>query len=116
MIGSDDPGIMRGSLTGEDPPACMRARCSGRTALRQLHAMWLLPPATAHAAPAAHTLHRVRPGEYLKMFSDYNLTYGEAKQAALNSIRYSFIKARASACAAAAAAAAGSQPRVVAAG
>lgn len=50
------------------------------------------------------------------MFSDYNLTYGEAKQAALNSIRYSFIKARASACAAAAAAAAGSQPRVVAAG
>lgn len=48
VIGSDDPGIARGSLSQE----------------------------------------------YVKLFRDYNLTYGEAKQAAHNSVRHSFIKAR----------------------
>ena len=32
----------------------------------------------------------------MKLFRDYNLTYKEAKQAAFNSIRHSFIKARGS--------------------
>lgn len=34
------------------------------------------------------------PEEYVKVFQDYKLTYKEAKQAAFNSIRHSFIKAR----------------------